>query len=706
MICCNNVLIISNTCDINYKERCFICTKFIYKHHHIVVCCLDSRIFHGSCLGFDRDTCYHIQNTPDWFCPSCSRDIFPLYDDFISSDTHSLPCLCRFCKSSLYNDSPQLFNPYQFDYESERELNSFDDSMSDALNIANSILTNCNYSDTDTLLDISENLSTFYFNNIDGFKTNFNEALVNINSMKTKPSLIAFCETNFKQDDIDDYEIKNYNCEHLYAKYNKKKGSGITIYYKKSHLFQRIASLDVRNNHFECISGRFKTNDSQFYIIVVYRFHNNIKTFLESFMNTISSYKDKPLLIIGDFNLDLLQFDTDPLVDEFVNNMISSSLFPLINKPTNFFRNSSTLIDHAWCNILHDDIKSYIINSSVSSHKPILTIIPTSIKQFTKDDNIGKHIRTHNINDDTISAFSKDFESILSSFDFGADFITDSSTIRSLFSNFYNKLSEIYTKNISVDKVLTSKRNCFDKPWITTGIAKACKVKNKLHNKWIRSRGSPLEDKSKKEYKLYRSRLRNIIREAELNHFRKKFSKTSDNIRKAWQVINSIRCKKKSTQFPNFIDINGSIITNRRMICNSFNDYFVNVANNFNRDKYSNNHVIPEFSEFLKDPNTSTIFLEPISNSEVEDIIAKLSNYKANDISPLLLKPLREKFSYALTYLFNSCMLAGVFPNELKLAKVIPLYKSGNRNCTSNYRPISILPTLSKIFEKLLHKRI
>ena len=51
-------------------------------------------------------------------------------------------------------------------------------------------------------------------------------------------------------------------------------------------------------------------------------------------------------------------------------------------------------------------------------------------------------------------------------------------------------------------------------------------------------------------------------------------------------------------------------------------------------------------------------------------------------------------------------MLAGVFPNKLKIAKVIPLYKSGNRNCTSNYRPISILPTISKIFEKLLHKRI
>ena len=86
----------------------------------------------------------------------------------------------------------------------------------------------------------------------------------------------------------------------------------------------------------------------------------------------------------------------------------------------------------------------------------------------------------------------------------------------------------------------------------------------------------------------------------------------------------------------------------------------------------------------------------------------KLNNYKANDFSPLLLKPLSYKFSYSLNYLFNSCILAGVFPNKLKIAKVIPLYKSGNSNCMSNYRdhPISILPTLSKIFEKLLHKRI
>ena len=51
-------------------------------------------------------------------------------------------------------------------------------------------------------------------------------------------------------------------------------------------------------------------------------------------------------------------------------------------------------------------------------------------------------------------------------------------------------------------------------------------------------------------------------------------------------------------------------------------------------------------------------------------------------------------------------MLTGTFPDELKIARVIPLFKSGNINLMSNYRPISILPTLSKIFEKLIHERI
>ena len=59
-----------------------------------------------------------------------------------------------------------------------------------------------------------------------------------------------------------------------------------------------------------------------------------------------------------------------------------------------------------------------------------------------------------------------------------------------------------------------------------------------------------------------------------------------------------------------------------------------------------------------------------------------------------------------LTLLMNDCIQSGYFPYELKIAKVLPLYKSGDVNCFNNYRPISILPLLSKILEKLIYSRL
>ena len=190
-------------------------------------------------------------------------------------------------------------------------------------------------------------------------------------------------------------------------------------------------------------------------------------------------------------------------------------------------------------------------------------------------------------------------------------------------------------------------------------------------------------------------------------------------------------------QFPRFIDINSTSITNRRQLCQEFNKYFINVANNLNTDKYQDTPP-PDHSCYLKNsvqsftlsivtfteinktsglfgkqeyfPHIqlfivlqSSIFLSSIEEEEVSDIIHKLDNQKSNNISPKLLKPLSGTFSRTLTYFFNLCMAASVFPDELKIGKIIPLYKSGNKSVMSNYRPISILPTISKIFEKLLH---
>ena len=88
------------------------------------------------------------------------------------------------------------------------------------------------------------------------------------------------------------------------------------------------------------MGGRLSTHNSQFYIIVVYRFHFKDNKFITKFNKVLKNYKNKPLIVMGDFNLNLLNYDSNKVVDDFVNDMFSNLLYPLVNKPTNFFQNS------------------------------------------------------------------------------------------------------------------------------------------------------------------------------------------------------------------------------------------------------------------------------------------------------------------------------------------------------------------------------
>ena len=242
----------------NYdRETCSLCSKFVYKHQPVVVCSMDGKIYHGKCLCFCKDTCFHIQSgtIPNWMCPTCSREVFPCYDDI--PDLSHVKCICYNCRLSRGESGlTQNFNPFNLNFDGN--FNTFNDSMCDTLNCANTILQSCSYCEPTNSGNVDDSLSKFYFNNIDDFKTNFNESLINIKSLNCIPSLISFCETNLDEDDIHDFNMTDYNAEHLYAIPGKKKALGYLFIVTKQICLAEFRPLLFVINSLNALEGVLK----------------------------------------------------------------------------------------------------------------------------------------------------------------------------------------------------------------------------------------------------------------------------------------------------------------------------------------------------------------------------------------------------------------------------------------------------------------
>ena len=119
-----------------------------------------------------------------------------------------------------------------------------------------------------------------------------------------------------------------------------------------------------------------------------------------------------------------------------------------------------------------------------------------------------------------------------------------------------------------------------------------------------------------------------------------------------------------------------------------------------------NNHA--SFSEYMPNPVNNSIYLRPVDGGEVYNIINDLKNKATLDtkVSPLKVANTNFKFTDSLAKVISSSFNDGIFPQQLKTARVIPVFKSGSKHDVANYRPISLLDTFSKIYEKLMHVRV
>ena len=115
---------------------------------------------------------------------------------------------------------------------------------------------------------------------------------------------------------------------------------------------------------------------------------------------------------------------------------------------------------------------------------------------------------------------------------------------------------------------------------------------------------------------------------------------------------------------------------------------------------------IPSFADFMPNPCMRSIFLTDCTAEEISNIIRDLENGKASDIPIKVIKKSAPIICPILEANYNNLMQRGVFPDQLKLGKITPIYKKDNKELLENYRPVSTLPIFGKIFEKIIYTRL
>ena len=160
--------------------------------------------------------------------------------------------------------------------------------------------------------------------------------------------------------------------------------------------------------------------------------------------------------------------------------------------------------------------------------------------------------------------------------------------------------------------------------------------------------------------------------------------------------------------FPLEFIVNDQSITDTKDIANHFNNFFSNIGANLSSSiKLHDSNAA--FTDYLNHPTDRRFTFSQINEREVLAIINKLKNKTSSGkhgISNKLLKSIKSEISEAIAIIINQSILTGIFPDQQKLAKVKPLYKIGDKCCFNNYRPISLLPTISKIFERVMYKQL
>ena len=671
------------------KGSCLYCKKIINDSDKFLKCQLSKHYVHRSCENLVNQNI--TTETQIWSCSNCYEFPFGALDheDFyeLFEDDMNYPDF-KNCKLPIF-DIPKIF------------ANSINEFISDDDNEMSDI---CKYYSTDIyneLQDKKNNFLSVFHTNIRSLNKNFEGLETFLSNLDTKFDVISLSETWAAKRPKFSKKLCGYHPFEEIAGYTQNSGCGIYIRENIKYKLRTDLNLKFKNDDEEFqslwveIINKKKKN---LLISVTYRHpkskNNNFFTSHLKERIRIASLEKKELIITGDFNIDFLKYDQNPKISEFIDMTLQNYLKPYILIPTYFKRNSASLID----NILYNGISNNCISGNfdcpIGDHLPNFLII-----ENLKIDKKLLKSRFRDMKNFDENLFLNDFQSkdLLNLIKCSDDTNKKTETV-------FNTLNTLFEKHAPIKTLSNKELKQKQKPWITKRILDLISKKKSLYGIFMQKR----DKETYRLYKLFRNKIKNEIEKSRKDYYQKYFSECGHNSKRVWDGINGLLAGKKTLDPISCIRNGSEIETETLKISNTLNNYFGSIAKNL-AEKLDKKET-PHFSSYLGDEKTQEHFnIGKVTPTEVKKEIDALSPKKADDVYFMnikLIKILSKDLSPVLSELFNNSFEKGIFPDLLKLAKVTPQFKGGDKMEPGNFRPVSVLPIFDKILEKLMKKRL
>ena len=478
--------------------------------------------------------------------------------------------------------------------------------------------------------------------------------------------------------DIPSYNV--YRCD-------KGRGGGACIYVKDN---LAVNIIDINLDKPTGIEDLWLTVQCRkLPSVIIGCFYRHPKSATETFaylsdVLSLMCLKNKPFFVLGDFN-------DDYLVDSCKCKKIVKSLklSQLITEPTRVTTQSATLLDLIITNKPDVVLDSRTVSCSIADHDLITVTITLKKPKCDKTIKTYRDLSKYDSNTfcNALYRESPNLQHIFNTDD--VNYQTE------LFTDVFNRCLDFYAPYVT--KVVRRP----PAPWINDEIKELIKDRNNKQAVWKDNRTDLyLHD----EYKTAKKHVKTLLKLRKNEYHKEQFANCSGNSAKIWKCIHKLIPTNKGK---NIVCDKENVLTK----VEDFNNFFADVGENAfyksqeglgRNDQYT-------YTNTMTENNCNPFRPTPIDNKTLVLTISGLKNSNAQGCDKISLRFLKDSLPVTLSYItciVNTSIVTGVFPTQWKHAIVVPIHKSGDVEDISNFRPISLLPVLSKILEKVISMQL